>query len=131
MKINGTIFSKPQQDQLKRAIGAEYTQYSLDLSTQSGRDRLISLCQAANQGKKITLKKVNSGDIYPLIFVTENTVTFGLTTLIVSSDIDAQSTIIIKCKASSANQYLLRTPVNGTPEKNTFTVSNVILFIEN
>lgn len=23
MKINGTIFSKPQQDQLKRGIGAE------------------------------------------------------------------------------------------------------------
>lgn len=23
MKINGTIFSKPQQDQLRRAIGAE------------------------------------------------------------------------------------------------------------
>lgn len=131
MKINGTIFSKPQQDQLKRAIGAEYTQYSLDLSTQSGRDRLINLCQVANQGKKITLKKVNSGDIYPIIFVTESAVNFGVTTLNVSGDIDAQSTITIKCKASSANQYLLRIPVNGTPEKNTFTVSNVILFIEN
>lgn len=134
MKINGTIFSKPQQDQLKRAIGAigaGYTQYSLDLSTQSGRDRLISLCQAANQGKNIKLKKEGNGEIYPLTFVAENAANFVSTTLNVSNDIDAQTIIAIKCKTSSANQYMVRTPINGTAEKNTLTVSNVTLFIEN
>lgn len=130
MKINGTIFSKPQQDQLKAITGTKYTQYNLDLSTQSGRDTLIKLCQASNQGKYITLRRPNSGDIYTLFFVAEGVAQFSRTSLIASGDIDALSIYTIICKSASAKIYSTYTPINGTTEKNTNTLSNVILFIE-
>lgn len=62
MKINGTIFSKPQQDQLKRAMAAtKNIQYTLDLRTNQGCNKLLELCNKVANGAKVTIIREING----------------------------------------------------------------------
>lgn len=60
MKINGTIFSKPQQDQLKRAIASGDTtlnKYTFTCSnSQTSRLVLYNICQNAKGKVQILMK---------------------------------------------------------------------------
>lgn len=64
MKINGTIFSKPQQDQLKRGIGAElekviamtkskYIKHSYTTFNDNTLSEIKNILQKAKNGKNI------------------------------------------------------------------------------
>ena len=139
MKFNGTIFSKPQQDQLKENIGKELEKatatktYSLNLSTEEGRKDLIELSQVANQGKKVSLKRPGDTVIYTAEIVTANYVTFGGYPILnpVNNSITSYDLISIKCNTSSAKRISVRVPVSGgTNTQNSTDIGDVTLLIE-
>lgn len=139
MKFNGTIFSKPQQDQLKENIGNELEKitatksYTLNLDTDEGRKDLIELSQVANQGKKVSLKRPGDNVIYTAEIVTASYATFGGYPILnpTGNSITSYDLIAIKCDTNSAKRISVRIPVSGgTTTQNSSAIGNVTLLIE-
>ena len=139
MKFNGTIFSKPQQDQLKeniikeieKASGGKYEQYSLDLSTEIGRQTLIELTQRAKNGKSLILYRAADGVYYTPQYILPTFVRYGTTPIIViDNGIKGLKFKSITCDENEAKSYFVERSINGTVTPKTENVTKVTVYAE-
>lgn len=139
MKFNGTIFSKPQQDQLKENIidaiekssGGKYEKHSLDLSTEIGRQTLIELTQRAKNGKSVILYRAADGVYYTPQYITSSFVRYGTTPIIViDNGIKGVKFKSINCNENEAKGYSVERSINGTVTPNTDNVTEVTVYAE-
>lgn len=139
MKFNGTIFSKPQQDQLKENIGKElekalagtkYEEYVLDLTTSDGRNSLISLSQVAKQGKRVVLLDYEQ-NMYSISKVTD-AVYFVCPTIsfTASYSVSACTIYSIVVKADNAKRGYLIINNDGSASSGSGSAKTVTLFVE-
>lgn len=139
MKFNGTIFSKPQQDQLKENIGNElekalaatkYKKYELDLSTSENRNTLISLSQIANQGKRVII--IHENLIYSVNAVSQYSVRFERTKVVNTASYTPLSVecINIEVRANYAKMFTIKINTDGTYSNSSVDINSVTLLIE-
>lgn len=139
MKFNGTIFSKPQQDQLKENIdkelekalgGMKYNEYVLDLSTSDDRNTLISLSQVAKQGKRVVLIDEDQ-NIYSISKVTD-AVYFVCPTISFTNSygVSASTIYSMVVKPDIAKIGYLIINNNGSASSGSYNAQTVTLFVE-
>lgn len=137
MKFNGTIFSKPQQDQLKENIGKELekalsgTEYTLDLSTESDRKTLIELSQLYTKGKTVVIYGLGDQVYYTPQYISSTYARFGTTPIIeVDGSITGVTFKSIICKPDSATNVKVTHKINGSQTQNITNMKRVRAYIK-
>ena len=118
MKINGTIFSKPQQDQLKRGIGAEldklattkYIKHSYAAVTSVEIKEIINIIGKAKTGKNILL--IWSSNIFQVTRALTNGAEL-ISTNYVTGSVSYAEILIMKINQSAIEQMQITLKNSG------------------